>query len=546
MTDRKPTYSLGVVLLALAVGLLLGVLFAPRSSRTQALTDATSARVNMIMQLVEQCYVDKIDADSLSDKMFNAMLSTLDPHSCYLSPDAFAKEAEMVNGQFEGIGVTLYYLDDTVYANTVIPGSPAARAGIHPGDRIMKVDTTQVSGKGLTKKASGVVDLIRGPRHSTVTLGVQRQGSSKMLYKKVQRDVIRHASVNAAVMLDKTTGYILVSRFASTTASEFHAALLQLNQEGMKHLVLDLRNNGGGVLDGAIQMADELLPKGDLIVYTQGAHERRRNVYATKGGLFEEGRLTVLIDEYSASASEVVSGAIQDNDRGAIIGHRSFGKGLVQHQFDLPGDAAMLLTIARYYSPSGRCIQRPYDKGSDEYYAEYLNRVLSDYTTADSVLNVSDTTQTFLTKNGRKVYGGGGIQPDVTIPYLRDKSFVYYNQLISKQVFERVLFGQLNRGYDKIISRYPDLQTFEKEFVVDDALWESILKQADKSELKRDEECISKYGAMMRNRYKGLMAMALFGDEGYHKIVGPYDHELQQALKTNVKLKPAPAKRNKK
>lgn len=537
MTKKKTTYSLGVVLIAALLGLMVGALLTPRLPQSNGQSSEMASRVSAVMSLVDNYYVDKVAGDSLTDLMMNAMLSTLDPHSCYLSPDAFAKEAEMVQGQFEGIGVTLYYLNDTVYANTVMPGSPAARMGIHPGDRIIKVDTNTVSGTGLTKTPSGVVDLIRGPRHSTVVLGIQRGGSEKLIYKKVQRNVIHHASVPAAVMLDKETGYILVTRFAGTTASEFHAALLQLTQEGMKHLVLDLRGNGGGVLDGAIQMADELLPTGDLIVYTQGAHDRRRNVYATKGGLFEEGRLTVLINEHSASASEVVSGAIQDNDRGAIIGHRSFGKGLVQHQFDLPGNSAVLLTVARYYSPSGRCIQRPYDKGSDDYYMEYLNRVLSDYASADSVLNVQDTTQEFVTKNGRKVYGGGGIQPDVVLPYMRDTSVVYYNRLIEKQVLETVLFSTLFAHYDEIIKRYPDEDTFIKNFVVDDALWESILKQADKKGLKRHAAGIAKYGKEIRNRYKGLMALALYGDDAYYRIMMPFDTELQQAMKAKVRLK---------
>lgn len=536
MTKKKTTYSLGVVLVACLLGSIIGSFVTTGLTRQDQQQSLLSSRVNTLMQMVDRYYVDKIDYDSLSDKMMNAMLSTLDPHSCYLSPQAFEQEAEMVQGQFEGIGVTLAYIGDTVYANYVIDGSPAAKAGVHPGDRIMKVDTTLVSGTGMTKTPSNVVDLIRGPRHSMVTLGIQRGGSEKLRYIKVQRNTIHHGSVPAAVMLDKQTGYILVSRFAATTAREFHQALEQLTQQGMKHLVLDLRGNGGGVLDGAIQMADELLPKGDLIVYTKGAHDRRRNVYATEGGLFETGRLTVLINEHSASASEVVSGAIQDNDRGAIIGHRSFGKGLVQHQFDLPGNSAMLLTIARYYSPSGRCIQRPYDKGSDDYYMEYLNRVIADYENADSLLSKPDTTQAFTTKNGRRVYGGGGIQPDVTLPYLRDTNLIYFNRLIDKQVIERVLFARLFAHYDELVRQYPDVETFEREFTVDDATWESILRQADKSGIKRHAGCINKYGREMRNRYKALMAMSLYGEASYYRISVPFDTELQQALKAKVSL----------
>lgn len=542
MTKKKTTtYSLGIVLLALAVGVLIGVISAPKvdSGYWQKSADESmmSARMNSLMELVDSYYVDKVDYDSVSNLMMNAMLSTLDPHSAYLTPEAFAQETEMMQGQFHGVGITLFYLDDTVYASRIIPGSPAAHAGIQPGDRIIYVDTTQVSGTDMTKTPSAVVDRIRGPRYSTVTLGIQRGGTNKIRNFKVKRDVIHYNSIPAVVMMDKTTGYILVSRFAETTATEFHSALLELGQQGMKHLVLDLRGNSGGLLDGAINMADELLPKGDLIVYTQGAHHSRKNYYATRGGLFEEGRLTVLIDEHSASASEVVSGAIQDNDRGAIIGHRSFGKGLVQHQFNLPGNAAVLLTIARYYSPSGRCIQRPYDKGSDEYYMAYLNRVLSDYNAADSVLNAPDTSsEVFLTKQGRKVYGGGGIQPDVALPYFRDISLVYYNNLISKQAYEQVLYAELNARYEEIIQRFPTLEVFEKEYRVDDATFEAILRQGDKKGLTRDPKTLDKYGAEMRNRYRALMAMSLYGDAAYYKVALPFDTEIQQAVRTKVKL----------
>lgn len=536
MSNRKTTYSLGVVLLALVVGLLVGVLFTPRLNKQQVLSSQMGNRINGLLQMIDHYYVDPIDYDSLTDQMMNAMLSTLDPHSCYLSPKNFAQENEIVQGQFEGIGVTLFYLGDTVYASTIIPGSPASRAGIHPGDRIMYVDSTLVSGAGMTKDPSSIVGLIRGPRNSSVTLGIQRKGSSNLVYRKVQRNVIHHASIPACVMINNETGYILVTRFSETTASEFHNALLQLNQQGMKHLVLDLRNNGGGVLSSAIEMADELLPKGDLIVYTQGAHERRRNIYATKGGLFEEGRLSILINEQSASASEVVSGAIQDNDRGAIFGHRSFGKGLVQHQFSLPDGAGLLLTIARYYSPSGRCIQRPYDKGSDEYYSDYLQRVLSDYNAADSILSVADTSQAFLTKNGRKVYGGGGIQPDVTLPYLRDTSLVYFNKLVSKQVFESVIYPLLFNHYDDLIQKYPSNDIFMRDFKVDDATWQAVLLTADKKGIKRHPACINKYGSEMRNRFKALLALSLYGDNAYYSVAMPFDNELQQAIKKNVKL----------
>ena len=530
---KKTTFSLGIVLLAMLLGVLAGVMTAPKlDPQYWKANNTLSERTNMVMALVDNYYVDRVDYDSLTDKMMNSMLSTLDPHSYYLSPSLFEKETESISGQFEGIGLTLTYIGDTVYASGTIPGAPATKAGLHPGDRIMRVDTTLVSGAGLTAQPSAVVDLIRGPRYSTVDITVQRQGLPKLHTFKVRRDVIHTASVPAHVMLDRQTGYIRISHFGTTTATEFHAALLQLVNEGMKRLVVDLRDNGGGSLESAIGVCDELLPNGDLIVYTQGAHSRRSNVYATRGGLFEEGEVAILIDEGSASASEIVAGAIQDNDRGTIIGHRSFGKGLVQRQFELQDGSAILLTIARYYTPSGRCIQRPYDKGSDEYYSDYITRVIQNYASADSILDAGfDTTQSFLTKKGRKVYGGGGIRPDIMLPYISDTNLVYYNRLIGNRVLEQTLFDQLFNHYDQLAKQYPTLEQFVRDYQMDSATWESILALADQKKITRHTASINKYGKDIRNRYKAMMAQSLFGENAYYTVILSDDIELQEALK---------------
>ena len=539
---KKTTYSLGIVLLALAIGLAAGFMTAPKV-KPQAVPNVTGisklgSHLVALEYIIANYYVDEVDYDSLTTSAMTAMLESLDPHSSYLTPIANSKENEMMQSRFEGIGVTLHSMNDSVFASTVRAGSPAHRAGIHAGDRIIKVDTTVVTGTGMSEELSSVVNLIRGPRYSTVTLGIQRQGSDKIREIKVKRDVILHPTVVAAVMIDKHTGYVNISRFSETTASEFHAALLQLTKEGMTHLVLDLRGNRGGSLETAIAVADELLPKGDLIVYTEGAHSPRNNHYATRGGLFEEGKLTILINEFSASASEVVSGAIQDNDRGTIAGRRSFGKGLVQRPFDLPDGDAIHLTIARYYTPSGRCIQRPYDKGSDAYYMDYLTRIFSDYRSADSLYNATvDTTQTFLTKKGRKVYGGGGIQPDIILPYLIDTNWVYYNRLADKQVLEQVIFNELFAHYDQIVKKYPTAEAFVKNYQVDDATFERIIRCAESKGISRHPSCIKKYGANIRNRYKALMAMTLYNDDAFYQVALPYDTELQRALRHNTTKK---------
>ena len=449
MTKKKKiTFSIGIVLLAMLLGLLAGIMTAPKLDaqywQQQEMESAVSRRIRTVLELIDNYYVDEVNYDSITDQMMNALLTTLDPHSSYLTPTESEKAAESMSGQFEGAGITLAFIGDSVYASHVLRGGPANKAGIHAGDRIMRVDTTLVSGAGYGSHTADVVELIRGPRYSTVQLTIQRQGSPKMHTFKMLRDVIHMPTVPAYVMLDKHTGYIRISRFGTATAYEFRIALQQLLSENMQQLVLDLRDNSGGSLESCIGVCDELLPKDNLIVYTQGEHSGRSDIYASQGGLFEDGRLIVLIDEGSASASEIVAGAIQDNDRGTVIGHRSFGKGLVQRQFDLPDGATMMLTIARYYTPSGRCIQRPYDKGTDEYYSQYITRIIQNYASADSILDAEyDTTQTFLTKKGRKVYGGGGIRPDILLPYITDTNLIYYNRLVGYHILEDIAHLQL-------------------------------------------------------------------------------------------------------
>lgn len=542
MTKKKKiTFSIGIVLLAMLLGLLAGIMTAPKLDARywqQIETGSeTSQRINTLLTLVDSFYVDKVNYDSLSDEMMNAILSTLDPHSFYLTPTNFEKEGESLSGQFEGVGITLYYVGDSVYASLIVPGGPADKVGIHAGDRIMRVDTTLVSGTGYNLHTADVVKLIRGPRYSTVKLTIQRQGSPKNLIFKLQRDVIHMPTVPAYVMLDDNTGYIRISRFGTATAFEFRAALSELLNENMKQLVLDLRDNGGGSLESCIGVCDELLPKDNLIVYTQGEHIGRSDIYATPGGLFEDGRLIVLIDEGSASASEIVAGAVQDNDRGTIVGHHSFGKGLVQRQFELPSGGAVLLTIARYYTPSGRCIQRPYDKGSDEYYREYITRIIQNYASADSILDAEyDTTQTYLTKKGRKVYGGGGIRPDILLPYITDTNLIYYNRLIGYRVLEDIAHQQLFKHYDQFIKRYPTLEQFVQNYQVDDATWNAVLAYADMKKIPRHRGSLNKYGDAIRNRYKAILASSLYGENAYYKIAISGDIELQYALR-KLKIK---------
>ncbi len=534
MSDEKKSYPLGIVLLAAAVGLLVGLMTGPKLSpgywTSAAHPCGACGRVGELLGLIDDNYVDEVDYDSVEDAMLNAMLATLDPHSQYISKDTYDREMEMMEGHFEGVGMTLVPYGDTIYAGNIIPGSPADKAGLKAGDRIMRVGKRLVSGSGMADTLSNVVNLIRGPRGSQVEIAYQHGGSERLLHAKARRDVISHTTVPAAFMLDAKTGYVCINQFSSTTGDDFHKALEELTAKGMKNLVLDLRGNGGGLLESAIAVADELLPKGQLIVYTQGAHSRRSNYRATSEGLFETGRLTLMIDESSASASEIVSGAVQDNDRGVVVGHRSFGKGLVQRQFPLSGHSAVLLTVARYYTPSGRCIQRPYDKGSDEYYADYLRRVMADMYNADSLL-APDTTQCYTTRLGRKVYGGGGILPDRVLPYFTDSSLVYYNALVSRRVIDETVCDLLFAHRDELAGRYPTADSFVRGYQVDDALWQALLAKADAKHIKRDPKSISKYGGQIRNYAKAVLAERLYGMNTYFRIILATDRDLQQALK---------------
>ena len=532
MSDKKNSNAI-LILVAMLIGTLMGVMIAPKFDKdywngNDNARELMGERVKGVMDLVAERYVDPVDYDTLTDQMMNAMLSTLDPHSRYMSPEALAKEEEQLRGNFSGIGVTLHAVNDTICVNQVIANGPASSHDIRPGDHIISVDTAIVAGNGYGKRQDEVVKMIRGPRHTIVDLGLLRHGSKQVHHVKVRRNTIATPSIPVAMILKSTTGYVRLLSFTSTTSSEFHSAVEKLKRQGMKHLIIDLRGNGGGLLSAALEIADELLPKGDMIIYTQGTHERKKEVFATHGGLFEEGEVTVMIDEYSASASEVLSGAIQDNDRGTIVGRRSFGKGLVQTSFDLPDGSALLLTVARYYTPSGRCIQRPYNKGTDEYYMEYLVRLASEDAAVDSLLqSMTDTSQAFTTKKGRTVYGGGGIQPDKVFKLTRDTLLVYYNMLNSKQAIFDVAFHYLDEHYDQLTKRYKEVDQFAQEFEFTPQMLERIVAYGETKGVKRNNASLAKYKGLIGTLFKAYIAQSLWGDYGFYRIYTAEDVDLQ-------------------
>ena len=525
-TTEHKAYGILTVVMAALTGMLLGVLVMPGANTGR---DAQSlSKLDDAMDMIERYYVDDMDRDTLTEQMLAAMLSTLDPHSHYLSANALKREMETMQGGFEGIGIVLHYEGDTACVGQLIAGGPAEKAGLQPGDRLIMVDTLKIAGVGMSNDE--VVSHIRGPHNTWADIALLRYGEKGLRHIKVRRDLISTPSITYSGMLDKTTGYIRLTRFGETSHNEFRTALRELKRQGMTGLVLDLRGNGGGLLSAAVNIADEFLPGRELIVYTQGDNQRREEVNSHRGGLFCEGRLAIMIDEYSASASEVVAGAVQDNDRGIIIGRRSFGKGLVQRQFELSDGSAIWLTIARYYTPSGRCIQRPYNKGTDEYYTDFLRQLVLESQADSMLVQITDSTE-YHTSGGRLVYGGGGIYPDYVQKLHKDSLLIYYNSIVNKGVVDQYAFAYVTRHYPELRKRYATEGDFVRNFQTTDKMFDGMLSMADKMNIKRDPRCIAKYGKEMRNMLKALVGESLFSFDTYYRIMLPSDEDVTDAVR---------------
>ncbi len=402
-----------IVFAAMAVGLLLGSFLNFSSERRGMISGSHKSKLNKLMDFIESEYIDDVNTDSIVDLTVNSILEKLDPHSVYIAKSEMEQVAQSMKGDFVGIGVNFYMYKDTVAVIKPVAGGPSDKAGIMPGDRILYANNDKLYGRELPNDS--LFSKLKGEEGSKIQLTVYRKSENKKFKVNVTRDVVPIKSVDAAVMINSYTGYIKINRFAETTYDEFMAALANLKKEGAKALVIDLRDNGGGYLEKAVEIADELLKDDLLIVKTKNKKEREDKTYATSKGEFEKGDVYVLLNENSASASEILAGAIQDNDRGIIVGRRSFGKGLVQREMPLGDGSAVRLTVARYYTPSGRSIQRSYAKGGDEYFNDFARRYESGELYAEDSIKIADTLK-YKTLKGRTVYGGGGIIPDLFVP----------------------------------------------------------------------------------------------------------------------------------
>lgn len=489
----------------------------------------TTGKFTTLMQLLSYYYVEDVDQPKLTEEAIIAVLKELDPHSVYIPKEEVQKTNEPLVGNFDGVGIQFQIYKDTILVVSPVPGGPSEKMGIRAGDKIIKINNENAFGKKINTQF--VFDRLRGPRGTIVEMSIYRKGKKDLIEYTVTRDKIPLNSIDATYMLTKDIGYIKLSRFARTSADEFMESVQQLQLQGMKSLIFDLRNNSGGYLDIAYELADQFLPSGKLIVYTQGLKSPKQDLVATAGGMFEKGKLIVLIDEGSASASEIVSGAIQDWDRGIIMGRRSFGKGLVQRPFMLPDSSMVRLTTSRYYTPSGRCIQKPYEDGEDAYRSEVYQRIKhGEMLHADSI-KFPDSLRYF-TQNHRVVYGGGGIMPDYFIPIDTAFASSYYTDAIRKGLINEFTLQYVDANRNELLSKYADIKAFLAGFKNDEKLLNDFIAFAETKELPRDENGIKASGPYLRTLIKALVVRNLYNINAYFQVIGSEDDDLQRAIDT--------------
>lgn len=485
-------------------------------------------KINDVLNYIYDAYVDTVSRDMLVEDAVENMLMNLDPHSAYIPASAFRELNDPLMGSFEGIGIEFNMILDTVVVISPIAGGPSERAGIMPGDRIIAVEGDPIA--GVRKSTNEVVSLLKGRKGTEVNVSVMRRNVSEPLAFRLVRDKIPSYSLDIAYMVDDEIGYIRLNKFAATTHQEFLTALTQLKAEGMEKLILDLRDNGGGFLDAAISIADELLEKDRLIVYTDGRRRPQTYAYARKKGGFETQPLVVLINEWSASASEIIAGAVQDNDRGMVIGRRSFGKGLVQEQVQLGDGSAMRLTVARYYTPTGRSIQKPYENGDEEYYNDFMQRFLSGELESAENIHFDDSLR-FETPGGRTVYGGGGIMPDIFIPIETNEQTGFFNQTANRGLIYRFAFDYADRNRERI-SAYGDAKRFVNTFQVDGALFRQFLSFAREEGLNPQPNSLSVSDPLIRNHLKAYIGRNVFGNEAFFPVLHAKDLAIERAVES--------------
>ncbi len=512
--------------LLIAVVFILGMFLGSKITTTQE--TSSNNKFDSILSLIKNEYVDNVNMDSLIEETIPELLSHLDPHSTYIPAKDLKAVNDELDGSFSGIGISFMLKNDTISIIEVLSGGPSEKVGLMPGDRIVSVNDSIVAGKSFTNEK--VISILRGEKGSQVKLGIKRNTAKETLYFDLIRDDIPVTSVDAAYIIAPEIGYIKVNKFGRTTYNEFLTSMTQLRNEGAKKYILDLRGNGGGFMEMAILMANEFLPDNNIIVFTKGRTKRESVSTISDGnGSFYDNEVVILIDEYSASASEILAGAIQDNDRGLIIGRRSFGKGLVQRQTELPDSSALRLTVSRYHTPSGRCIQKEYTPGkTDDYGYEIINRYNhGEAFNADSIkLNKS---LEFTTAHGRKVYGGGGIMPDVFVPNDTSKITNYYIKIANAGLLQKFAFDYCDSNRDKL-NESEDANDLLNRLPDDESLLQSFVKYATQNGIPARWYYINISSPLIVNQLKSLIARDILGSQSFYHIYNTQDNCVQKAI----------------
>lgn len=504
------------------------VIFSSVAAFSQLRLTADILKLNNVFSAITNLYVDSVDEKKLVETAIVAALKDLDPHSSYIPKEEVEKTNEPLEGSFEGVGIQFQIFNDTILVVQTITGTPAEKVGVKPGDRIVYIDGELIAGQKIQN--SDVTKRLRGKKGSEVEVKILRRGVPELILFKIIRDKIPVNSIDASYMIDEEIGYIKINNFGSKTIDEYKAAFFALKKEGMKHLILNLQGNGGGYLNAAIELADEFLGRDKLIVYTEGLRQRRMTSTATAVGGFEQGKLIILVDEYSASASEIVSGAVQDWDRGIIVGRRTFGKGLVQRQIPLSDGSMLRLTTSRYYTPSGRSIQKPYKDGVEKYRKDLADRHEHGEMQHIDSIHFSDSLKYTTNVLKRTVYGGGGIMPDVFVPLDTTRFTDFHRKIVAQGVMNKIVVQYNDRNRNSLKRKYRDFEQYKNTFSVDMELLDQMKEMAEQEGIVYDEEQYNRSKDLISLQLKALIARDIWSMNEYYRIMDAENEALQRAV----------------
>ncbi len=535
MTNHKSNYRIYLPIafsLVLVVGILLGALLNVNNQQVIKKLLPTGiqngGKVDNIIQQIDNNYVDSVNTTNLETDAIKGMLKDLDPHSAYITAAEFHEINDPLMGSFEGIGIQFRIENDTIMVINTIPGGPSEKVGLMAGDRIVTINDTLAAGVKITNTKA--IHKLKGPKGTKVKVSIFRRGLPKLIDFTITRDVIPTYSIDVAYMVNSDLGYIKINKFSATTFREFKKAINKLKKQGMQRLIMDLRNNPGGFLKAAINVADEFLSDGQLIVYTQGLHRPRRYAFATGRGELKHTDVAILINEGSASASEIVTGALQDNDVGVVIGRRSFGKGLVQEQIPFADGSALRLTVARYYTPTGRCIQKPYKKDDfKDYYEEAYKRYVDGELQNPDSIHFNDSLK-YVTKGGKVVYGGGGIMPDIYVPLLSDTVHTFYNIMVNKGLVYQFAFDYTD-NHRKALQKFRDFRSFDKSFKITDKMYRDLVAYAKEKGIKQSGRKIALSKDKIKILFKAYVGRNLLNGQGFYPIYHKIDTVFKRAVK---------------